>query len=107
MSENRAMPCDTNLFDRRFTLVFYPNLFFDDLRFLPLALIFVLVGIVRIELLDVEVFHVRDGIGDTPGDMLVVSDHDSWGARETCAHHIDIARHQVAFKPDGGDGLTE
>src|SRR5579859_7067159 len=96
-----------HLFDDGFLLAFDANLLADDLRLFPFAHKFVLVGIVRVKLFDVEVFDIGDGVGQPPGDMPVVTDYDARRAGEAGPDHIDVSRRKMALVPDGGRGLPQ
>ena len=55
----------------------------------------------------VQVLYVGDGIRYSPGNMLVVPNHDAWSTRKTCSNHINISCYQVAFVPDGWSSLSQ
>src|SRR5712691_1076788 len=106
-SHNGAMTGDAHLFDERSLASFDDDLFANNLRLFPIAPVFILAGILWVKFLDVEIFHIGDGIGDTPGDMLVVSYDYPRCAWEADSNHIDFARHQVILVPDGWCGLAQ
>jgi len=47
--------------------------------------------VIRIELLKIEILNIRNGVGDAPGDMLIVSNNDAGSARKACTGHIKVA----------------
>src|ERR1051326_976806 len=101
------MPCNIDFLDMG---CFDPpdfDLFTDHLCLFPPALIFVLVRVLRIEFLDVQVLSIGDCIGDTPGDMLVVSYDYTRSARETGSNDINISSYQVTLVPDRWSGLSQ
>src|SRR5579885_1188607 len=105
--QDRAMTSDTHLFDYWLLQPAYVDHFMDNSGLVPLALKFVLVRIFRVKFLNVKIFDIGDGIGDAPGDMLVVPNNDARRAGEAGADDIDIARDQMAFVPDRGGGLPQ
>src|SRR5712692_2202733 len=56
--------------------------------------------VLRVKFLDVQVFNIGDGIGEAPGDMLVVANDDAGRAWEADADDINITGDQVALIPD-------
>ena len=101
------MTRNAHLFNHRLFLSAHVDRLTNDLSLVPLALKFVLVGIFRVKFLDVEILNIGDGIGDAPGDMLVMPDDNARAAGEAGADDIDIARDQVTFVPDGRGSLAQ
>ncbi len=58
----------------------------------PLAVDLVLVGVGRVQALDVEILHVGSDVGHPPGDAVVVPDHDPRRARKREAAQLVRAR---------------
>src|SRR5437660_412542 len=102
-----AVTRNAHLFNHRLFLSAHVDRLTNDLSLVPLALKFVLVGIFRVKFLDVEILNIGDGIGDAPGDMLVMPDDNARAAGEAGADDIDIARDQVTFVPDGRGSLAQ
>ena len=94
------MARDAYLLNDGLILPFHLNLFAHDLGLFPLALVFVLIWVCGVKFLDIEILHIGYCVGDAPGDMLIMSDDDSWCARKAHSGYIKIARDQVAFVPD-------
>ena len=72
----------------------------DEGHVAPLAHVLVLVGVVGVDLLDVEVLHVGADVGDAPGDAVVVADDDAGDAGEAETGHIPAGRVQADLVPD-------
>src|SRR5579884_2970952 len=83
--------CDAHLFDDRLLLALDANFFTEDPGLFPLAHVLVLVGIIGVELLDIQVFDIGDSIGDAPGHVAVMPDDDAGRAGEARANDIDIS----------------
>ena len=58
------------------------DLLTPDVHIDPLAVDLVLVGVVRVDMLDVHVLRVEISVGQAPGDAVIVADHDSRIARQ-------------------------
>ena len=79
----------------------------------PFAVHLVLVGVLRVDFLDVQVHHVRPDVGKAPCDAVVVADDDARRACEGKAH--DIIRAGFGFRlavqahlvPDGRQLLPQ
>ena len=54
----------------------------------PLAIDLVLIGVSRVDLLDVQVLHVGVDVGEAPGDAVVVADDHARHAGEGVAGHL-------------------
>ncbi len=48
----------------------------------PLAVHFVLVRIIRVDALDEQIHYIGTHIGETPGDIIIMSDHYPGNARK-------------------------
>src|SRR5205085_281022 len=93
--QDRAMTSDTYfLDDGRFTAL-YRNLFAHHLCLFPFPLILIKMRVLRMKFLDIQVFHVGNGIRYAPGNMLIMSNHNTRSAGETCPDDINIACYQV------------
>src|SRR5690349_18295740 len=101
------MSRDTHLLNHRSIPTLDFDFFLNNLSLFPLAHKFVLARIIRMKLLDIEILNIRDSVRDTPGNMLVVSDNDTRGTRETSSNDINIFRHEMAFIPDRGCSLSQ
>src|ERR1700694_5257399 len=101
------MPCDTHFLDDGRFRTLDEDLFTDNLCLFPLTDVLVLVGMLWMKFFDVEVLNIGYGIGKTPGNAPVVSNHDAGRARETHPDNIDIASNEMAFVPDRWRGLSE
>src|SRR6266516_5085386 len=76
------------------------DLLANHLCIFPLTHILVLIGILRIEFFNIQVFDVRDGISKAPGNILVMSNYNSRSAWKTYSNYIDITSCQVTLIPD-------
>ena len=101
------MASDTYFLDKWRLATSHFDLFANHLRLFPFPPVFVLMRIVRIKFLDVEVLNIGDGVGDTPGDILVVPYDHSWRTRKTCSNDINIPGYQVILKPDRRYSLAQ
>src|SRR5579884_855082 len=101
------MSRDTHLLNHRSIPTLDFDFFLNNLSLFPLAHKFVLARIIGMKLLDIEIFNIRDSVSNAPGNMLVVPNNDTWGARETSSDHINVARNQMTFIPDGGCSLSQ
>ncbi len=99
--DERAMPAGTRRPVDRLVLAFDPNCLADNGQWLPRAVDFDLVGVGRVDALDVEVLHVGTEVGHAPGDVLVMADDDRRQAGQRCAHRVQIAALQTGQIPDG------
>ena len=68
----------------------------------PCTIEFVLVRIIRVDLLDVKVHHIRAGVGEPPGNGPVVANHHARRTWEGEPRHLDRAglRNRPAVQPD-------
>ena len=107
MRDDWSMSGDAYLFNNWHILAPDQNLLANNLRLFPLSQELVLTWIIRIELLHIQVLHIGDGVGNTPGNMLVMSNNHTGCAGKTDAGYIDLAADQMTFKPDRGDHLSK
>ena len=70
-----------------------------DLRLFPVAHELVLVGIPWIELLNIEILNIRNGVCHAPGYVAVVADYNTGCAGKTGSHDIVIVGNKLALKP--------
>ena len=105
--QNRAMTRNKYLFHEGFFLPFDTNLFTYNCCILPLTLKLVLMWVVWIDLLNIQVLHIGNGICDAPCDVLIVSNDNTGGTGKTCTNYVDIARDKMTFIPDRGSGLSK
>ena len=60
---------------------------------------FVALGIVRMQPLQIQVLHVRAGVGESPGHLLVLAQHHQGQARQCGAGHLQAGRLQPREVP--------
>src|SRR5579884_974777 len=107
MCQDRAMASYAHFLNHGVFSAFYADLFANNLGVFPLALKFILVGILWVEFFDIKVFDIGYGIGHSPGYEAVMPDDNPWRTRKTCPYCIYIPRDQVAFVPDGRSDLPK
>lgn len=73
----------------------------------PLAVVEVPGRLARIEGLDVEVLDIRPGVGDTPGDSLIVAENDGGKPRQAHARDIYAGCLQMDHVPNAGQTVAE
>ena len=61
-------------------------------KFLPAIWCAVLAGVLRVDLLQIQVLHIRVGIGKAPGHFCRAAQHHKWHAGQGCARHINGAQ---------------
>src|SRR6185436_19431743 len=101
-----TMPRDANFLDHRSLATLNLDLLADHLCHFPFPLVLILVWVLRVKFLDVKVFYIGDGIGEAPGNMLIVTNDDAGHAWETDAGDINIGGDQMAFIPDRRSSLS-
>ena len=81
----------------------YVNDLVIDLGFQPFPIHTIFVGRGGIEFLDVEVLNIRAVVGKSPGDTVVVADHDQRSAGHSESLDIPARTSEMHFVPDGGN----
>src|SRR5918996_4827505 len=76
------------------------DLFLTNDGVLPALRSLIAFGIRRIELLDVEVLHVRPHVREAPSDPIVVANYHAWDSRRGDARNAHTGRAQVDHVPD-------
>ncbi len=60
-----------------------------------------------VDAFDVQILHIRAGVGEAPGDLAVASQHDCGHARQRRPHHVESRRRQMREIPDRGGGQAQ
>src|SRR5258706_2329686 len=107
MGQDWPMASYPYFLDKGFFDTLKSNLLTNNLCIFPFTLVFVLIGVLGVEFLNVQISNVRRGIGDTPGNELVMPNHDTRGTRKTHADSINISRNQMTFIPDRRGSLSQ
>jgi hypothetical protein len=66
--------------NHRLFLPIHPNLFATDFHIHPLAVDFILVRVLRINPFDENIFCIKRGVGQPPGNAVIMSDHNAGNA---------------------------